>query len=140
MPRPADPRTRATRTGVAVLALALVGGLTTASASRLDVAAHDRVASGAAVVTPACDDDVSTRLVYEQADGVDTERVAAIEVLDVDAGACAGRAVSVTGHDAGGTLLLSASAPLPAGASSVRLGGFAPVTATSVHSLVVTLS
>lgn len=140
MTRTPDPRTRGTRTAVAVLGLVLVGGLTSASASRLDVAGHDRVASGAAVVTPACDDDVTTRLVYEQAGGVDTERVDALDVLDIDPTACAGRTVAVTAHDAAAGVLLSASAPLPAGASSVRLDGFAPVTATDVRSVVVTLS
>ena len=140
MPRTADLRTRATRTGVVVLVLVLVGGLTSASAARLDVAAHDRVASGAAVASAPCDVDVTTRLAFEQVGGVDTDRVAAVDVLDVDATACAGRTVAVTGHDAAGSLLLSASGPLPAGATTVRLGGFAPVTATAVRSLVVTLS
>ncbi|QHT58064.1 hypothetical protein GXP71_19570 [Cellulomonas sp. H30R-01] len=140
MTRTRELRAPGLRTATVALALVLAGGVAAASASRLDVAAHDRVASGTAVVTPPCDDDVTTRLVYEQAGGVDTERVDAIDVLDVDATACAGRTVAVTGHDAAATVVLSASAPLPAGASSVRLGGFAPVTATAVRSLVVTLS
>lgn len=132
--------TRGLRAAVAALLVVLVGGVTTASASRLSVGATDGVASGTAPVAPPCDDTVSTRLVYEVAGGVDTDRVDGLEVGDVDAVACAGRTVSATAHDASGALLLAATAPLPAGHSSVLLGGLPPVLATSVHTVVVTLS
>lgn len=139
MRRPRDTRTRARRLAAAVLGLALLGGLTQASAARLTVDATDTVASGAASVTPACDSDVRGRLAFEQVGGVDTDRVVGLDVVDVDATACAGRTVAVTAFDAAGVPLFAASAALPPGATSVRLTAPTPLSATSVHSWVVTI-
>lgn len=135
-----EARPRVLRAATAALLLVLAGGVTTASASRLTVGATDGVASGTAQVAPPCDDTVTTRLVFEVAGGVETDRVDGLEILGIDPVACAGRTVDATAHDVSGAPLLAATAPLPAGQSSIVLGGLAPVLATSVHSVVVTLS
>lgn len=130
---------RVTPLGVSCAALVavLVAGLVHASASTLDARATDLVASGTAVVAPACDDDVTARLVFVHDGSVETDHVHGIEVTDVDPQACAGRTVTATAYDAGGAVLLAGSAVLAAGSSGVRLDGLAPVLATSVRTIVV---
>lgn len=127
--------------GVSGAALAVVvAGLVHASASTLDARASDLVASGTTQAAPGCDQDVSTRLVFTLAGGVESDRVEGIAVADIDPLACAGATVTASAFDGQGHLLLTGSAVLASGSSDVRLDGLAPVPATSVRSIVVEIS
>ncbi|GCE77950.1 hypothetical protein [Cellulomonas biazotea] len=137
---PRDPRRRRLPVAVGALALVLLAGVTSASASRLTVGAHDRVASGAAVVTPACGDRLATVPVLDEPTVDGPDHVVAVDVHGLDLGApgCDARAVEVTGHDAGGAVLLDVSGPVTG--AEMRLPLVAPVVATALHSLVVSVS